>query len=108
MAMIYNVPDDIPLGEMEGVIGSVSTPILKIIRITRKEGEDLVNKRKVKILFKSRVKPPYVEYDHARVPVCYYISFGQCFFNTASSQLRIVGAASKATKLPSVSHAPEL
>lgn len=77
--IIFPVEEDVSEDEMREHFQS-EIPILKIQRVQRKEGDDLINTKRVKILFKGLTIPDNIEiYGCAFMKVRHFIPFAQCY-----------------------------
>lgn len=59
--IIYPVDEDNPVTEMEEHFYT-SVPILKIFRVTRREGDDRIPTMRVKIIFKKLIPPRFLRF----------------------------------------------
>jgi len=78
MGIIFNIPPEIEITELEQLVDS-PVKILKMIRVTKRNNQETINTTRVKILFHGTTIPSQIDYAYTKVPVRHYIHFSQCF-----------------------------
>lgn len=94
IGLVFDIPGDLSMDEFQLSINS-PVPILKCIRIERKDPEDNEKKiptGRVKIIFDGLEIPREICYGYTKIKVKHYISFAQCYrcfrFNHFAQQCR--------------------
>ncbi|XP_037822000.1 uncharacterized protein LOC119610730 [Lucilia sericata] len=81
IGLIFDIPTDLSMEDFQSSIIS-EVPILKCIRVERKDPEDRELKiptGRVKIFFDGLEIPKEISYDYTKIKVKHYISFAQCY-----------------------------
>ncbi|XP_046803851.1 uncharacterized protein LOC124419264 [Lucilia cuprina] len=76
--IIFNIPEEISMYELFGLLNS-PVPIVKLIRMTKKNGNEREPTMKVKVVFKGLQIPREMDFAYTKLVTKPFIPFGQCY-----------------------------